>query len=45
MKLPCAGRWPASYCLCGLAVDAAMEAFEMAQRPEALKVMLENTDW
>jgi L-iditol 2-dehydrogenase len=26
-------------------VDAAMEAFEMAQRSEALKVMLENTDW
>jgi L-iditol 2-dehydrogenase len=26
-------------------VDDAMEAFEMAQRPEALKVMLENTDW
>jgi L-iditol 2-dehydrogenase len=26
-------------------VDDAMEAFEMTQRPEALKVMLENTNW
>jgi len=26
-------------------VDDAMEAFEMAQQPEALKVMLENTNW
>ncbi len=26
-------------------VDDAMEAFNMAQRPEALKVMLDNTDW
>jgi L-iditol 2-dehydrogenase len=26
-------------------VDKALEAFEMAQQPEALKVMLENTNW
>jgi L-iditol 2-dehydrogenase len=26
-------------------VDEAMEAFKMAQQPEALKVMLENTNW
>ncbi len=26
-------------------VDDAMEAFKMAQQPEALKVMLENRDW